>query len=334
MKQQTITPLLVLFLIICGCVFGAAASKAADESADSKSESELLFEDRKALSLDAFAGKVVVLELGGVGCPMTHTYYQALQELRGEYPNGVQFLRVDYKQSVAATKEYYRKNVPAIHIIGDPTGRIGESFPSQAYPTLYLVGKWGEIRYMGGYEPAAFRSMLNRLLFEDKANEKNFFLAKKLDKGDLLPGFTLPDLSNRKTTLKKYRGKSKAFVLVFAGTGCPISSTAVESLGELVRKRKDGDLKILVVNVGEKASRVREVYGPMDLPFSVLIDSEGKLVETFGIESVPTVFVAGEHGDIVLRSLWHFDSVKQEIAILTGKMRPEDRKTYKQKGTG
>jgi len=49
---------------------------------------------------------------------------------------------------------------------------------------------------------------------------------------------------------------------------------------------------------------------------------------------VPTVFVADKGGRIVLRSLWNFDAVRQEIDILLGRMKPEDRKVIEQQGTG
>jgi hypothetical protein len=73
---------------------------------------------------------------------------------------------------------------------------------------------------------------------------------------------------------------------------------------------------------------------PMDLPFPVLVDAEETVVKPFGVASVPTVFVAGGTGKIQLRSLWHFEAVKQEVDILLGKMKPEKRKKLTQPGSG
>jgi peroxiredoxin len=306
-----------------------------DEGADQGDASAtILFEDRKALSLDSFRGKVVALELGGVGCPLTETFYKALLDLREEYPKGVEFIRVDYNQSVKQTAGYYKKHPPSFHVLGDPSGAIGKSLPSQAYPTMYLFGKWGKMRYMGGFEPASFRSMLNRLLAEEGMSEKNFFLDRKMGKGDILPVFKLPDLSGAERELADLRRDARAFVLVFAGTGCPISSQAVKKLGSLAGKAREAGLSVVIVNIGEERDAAAKIYLPMKLPFPVLIDREESLVKAFGIDTVPTVFVADKDGRIVLRSLWNYEAVKQEIDILLGKMKPEDRKKIEQQGTG
>lgn len=308
-------------------------SPAADPRGE-ESGTPLLFEDRKEFAMGMFKGKVVVLELASVGCPLSGEIYEALVELRDEYPDNVEFLRIDHGQSVASTRDYYKKHPPNIHVIGDPTGKIGKAFPSQVFPTLYLFGKWGRMRFMGGYDPASFRSMINKVAVEKKPNEKNFFLKRKLGKGDIVPPFTLADLKGKKVGIKKFMKGSKASVLVFAGTGCPISRRAVEKLGVLSRKKGYDGMSVLVVNLGKSAAEAGKVYIPMKLPFPVLVDEKDSLVKTFGIESVPTVFVAGEHGKLVLRSLWNYDAVKQEVDILLGKMNAKDRKVIKQQGSG
>ena len=293
-----------------------------------------IFEDRETFDLGDYEGKVLVLELGAVGCPLTNEIYSNLVDLRDEYDERVAFVKVDFGQSLKQNSEYYKKNEPNFHVIGDPSGKIGKLFPSQAYPTLYLFGKWGKMRFMGGFESGAFRSMVNRLAAEKKVNEKNFFLERTLGKGDVLPPFTLTDLAGEKISLDDYRRDAKAFVLVFAGTGCPISTAAVKALNKLAKTDGYEALSVLVVNIGQKAGAVKKVYEPMGLPFSVLVDPDETLVKPFGIETVPTLFVAAKTGKVELRSLWQYEAIKQEVDILLGKLKPEMRKQIEQQGSG
>ncbi len=334
--NAVLVSLLFLVLFTSGITqsFAGSLPDPAALPGEEEEKTALLFEDRKKLEVEQFKGKVLVLELAAVGCHLSGEVYEALLELRDEYPDTVEFVRVDHGQSVEKSRAYYRKHPPNIHVIGDPTGRIGKSFPSQAFPTLYLFGKWGRMRFMGGYDPAAFRSMLNKVAVEKKINEKNFFLKRNLDKGDLLPIFTLPDLAGKKVALEKFRKDSKALVLVFSGTSCPISRKAVVQLGVLARKKGYEEMSILVVNLGEGGKATAKVYQPMNLPFPVLVDRKETLVKPFGIESVPTIFVAGKHGQVALRSLWNYEAVKQEVDILLGKIKPGDRKKIQQKGSG
>ena len=99
-------------------------------------------------------------------------------------------------------------------------------------------------------------------------------------------------------------------------------------------KAREEGLSIVIVNIGEERDVAAKTYLPMKLPFPVLIDREESLVEAFGIDTVPTVFVADKDGGIVLRSLWNYEAVKQEIDILLGKKKAEDRKKIEQQGTG
>jgi peroxiredoxin len=332
-----LSSLATTLLICAACSASAAAQDGPEEygtGPENSGTAAPILEDRESLDLDGYLGKVLAIELGGVGCPLTGEIYLELLELRKEYPGDVAFLRVDFGQSIEETRRYYEKYPPSFDVIGDPSGNIGKSFPSQAFPTLYLYGKWGRMRYMGGYEPGPFRSMINRLLMEKSADPANFFTKKLLDKGDLIPAFRLPGLSGEPVAVHDHRKGSRAFVLVFGGTGCPISSQAVKQIGIWSRTMKKDGLSVLTVNVGEGAEAARAAYQPMNLPFPVLIDEKSELLEPFGIETVPTVFVADASGRVVLRSLWNSEAVRQEVDILLGRKKSKDRKKIEQQGSG
>jgi thiol-disulfide isomerase/thioredoxin len=339
-KGKTMKRLLLLLLVAFFPVLAAGEAAAQIDSTartvveEEESSAPLIFEDRTSFDLADYLGKVLVLELATVGCPLSEEIYRALIDLREEYPDNVEFVRIDYGQSLSGTRAYYKKYPPNFHVIGDPSGKIGKSFVSQSFPTLYLFGKWGKMRYMGGFDPARFRSMANRLSAEKKENKKNFFLDRVLDKGDALPCFTIKDFDGKSVSLTEYCGKAKAFVLVIAGTSCPISRIAVQNLAEFSRRKDYRGLSVLVVNIGEEAKAVKSVYEPMNLPFPVLVDAKEKLAKVLKIGSVPTIFVAGKTGKVECRSLWNFEAVKQEVDILLGKIKPGHRKEIKAQGSG
>ncbi|MHC5040165.1 MAG: redoxin domain-containing protein [Planctomycetota bacterium] len=324
--------LLGLFLGGCGKGTNEAPPDPAGNPAAKKAP---LFEDREALPLRGDRGRVVVLELGCVGCPGgSAKMYEGLLELRKDLSDDVVIYRVDYGQRVEGNREYYKNHPPTFHVIGDPTGKIGRSLPSQAIPTLYLFGKWGQIRFTGGWDATAVREMVEVLKAEKKPEEKNFFTKEGLVEGNSLVDFTLPALSGMEVSSAKTRKDIKAFILIFAGTDCSISRNAVKTLGMMAPDFSGAGAAILVVNIGEEAESIREVYDMMGLPFPVLVDPDEAVAKQYGIDSVPTIFVAGPDGKIALRSLWNQEAVVQEVEILTGRKAPTDRVPVQEEGTG
>jgi len=293
-----------------------------------------LFEDREELDLRAYRGRVVVLELGVVGCEMTGEVYDHLRRLHPELGKSAAFVKLDCGQSVKETKEFYDKNPAGFDVIGDPSGKIGLSMRSTAMPTLYLYNKWGQNVYFGGFEEASFRKMVSALAAETRPLKENFFFKATLDKGQALPEFTLADLEGNRVTVSEYRQGAKAFVLAFCGTTCPTSRLGMERMGQMERELGEAGLKVLAVNVETDVEKIRKTYDPMGLAFPVLVDAEGAAAKAYEVEAVPTVFVTGPDGVIALRSLWNEEAIAQEVKILLGQMKAEERKDIQEQGGG
>ncbi|MFH1681198.1 MAG: hypothetical protein ABIH26_11205, partial [Candidatus Eisenbacteria bacterium] len=79
---------------------------------------------------------------------------------------------------------------------------------------------------------------------------------------------------------------------------------------------------------------VRKVYEKLKLPFPVLVDEADDIGKKYAVDTVPTVFVAGADGKVILRSLWNPLAVNQEAKILAGLLKPEDRQKLTPLGTG
>ncbi|MHC4780959.1 MAG: TlpA family protein disulfide reductase [Planctomycetota bacterium] len=327
--------ILVLALVSCGKPSDIPSDNGPAEKGGANPAGKPIFEDRDSLALRPFRGKIVVLELGCVGCPGSEEMYKSLLGMRQEFGSNAEFIRVDFKQTVEQNRGYYETNPPSFHIIGDPDGKIGMSLKSQAMPTLYLYGKWGLMRYAGLLKPDDFKAMTDALLAETKPDKKNYFLEKKGPvKGSGLIDFTLPDISGIEVTLDEFRQGIEVFVLVFGGTSCPTSRNATQKLGNLSKTLDDERLAMLLVNLGSDVATVKSIYEPMDLPFPVLVDQEEKVADRYGIDAVPTVFVMGADGKVALRSLWNAEAVTQEVEILLGRINEEDREEFEQEGEG
>jgi peroxiredoxin len=327
---------LVLTLGACGKqgVEKTGEATAAGKEAPSAAPKRL-FENRDVLSLRPFRGRVVVVELACVGCPKSHEVYKTLLDLHASYAGKAEFIRVDYRQKVEDNRTYYEKNPPAFHVLGDPSGKIGLSLSSQAMPTLVLYGKWGQGRYTGLFKPETFKSMMASLLAETKPDSKNFFKKKRGPaKGDELIDFTLRDISDLEVSLQAFRKDTELFLLVFGGTSCPTSRTAVRKLGRLAAELEEENVAALLVNVGGEPAEVRDVYESMNLPFPILLDAKESVADTYGIEAVPTVFVVNAEGKVALRSLWNQKAVEQEVDILLGRKGEGDREPIEQAGEG
>jgi peroxiredoxin len=153
-------------------------------------------------------------------------------------------------------------------------------------------------------------------------------------KGDALIDFTLKGLSDLEVSLQAFREDTKVFLLVFGGTSCPTSLTAVRKLGAFSEAQEEDNLAVLLVNVGGAAEAVEAAYGPMNLPFPVLLDPEETVADLYGIEAVPTVFVVNAEGKVALRSLWNQKAVIQEVDILLGRKGEGERVPIEQAGEG
>ncbi len=295
-----------------------------------------LFENREKLDLGMYKGRVVVLELGVVGCTLTGEVYKSINAFAKdpEFSKGLAFVRVDFGQDIGETEAFYKNNPPSFDVFGDPTGAIGKSLPSRAMPTLYIYGKWGDLRYYGGLDDEQFRKMTQTLRTEKKPMDENFWLKKTLDKGSEVIDFTLPDMAGNQVSFAGFRKDAKALLLIFAGTSCPISRDAMQALSTLCEETEDSGLSVIAVNSGQDAESIRKVYEPMELAFPVLVDADEAVAKKYAIDAVPTAFVISADGRIALRSLWNEHAIVQEAKILLGLMKPEDRKEFKEAGTG
>ena len=120
-----------------------------------------------------------------------------------------------------------------------------------------------------------------------------------LDKGAKVPAFSLLDINGKKVSILDYKGKT--VILNFWATWCPPCRQEMPEFNDMDKDlKKSGEAVLLAINMtdGERDTKARVVgflkengYG-----MSVLLDTEGKAAEIFGVQWIPTTVVIDGKG--------------------------------------
>ncbi len=117
----------------------------------------------------------------------------------------------------------------------------------------------------------------------------------------LAPAFTLEDTQGNKINLADYRNKQPV-LLFFWTTWCPFCREELKALnGRRTDLMKIG-WKIMVINVGESASRVNDFLKKNPLLFSVFLDTNSAVSYVYDVLGVPTYVLIDKTGSIVFRN--------------------------------
>jgi len=121
--------------------------------------------------------------------------------------------------------------------------------------------------------------------------------------GVLAPDFSLKSLDGQQFTLSAFRGKNPVY-LVFWATWCPYCIQEVPLLKELHAKLSPKGLKILAVNIGynDPLLRVQAFQKKYELPYPILYDNNTMVARQFGVIGVPFSVLVDRDGKIVYSS--------------------------------
>jgi peroxiredoxin len=109
------------------------------------------------------------------------------------------------------------------------------------------------------------------------------------------PDFTLQDLNGKSFSLKDFKGKN--VLLYFTTTWCPYCKREVPELKEMHLKYK-GKLEILAIDMNESKVKVSSYIQKYQIPYTTLLDSEGKVAVDYSIRGVPTKVLVGKDGRV------------------------------------
>jgi peroxiredoxin len=136
----------------------------------------------KAVSLDQFKGKTVVLEWNNPGCPYVKKHYDSGNMQRTQAAarkDGVVWLSVNSgaagnqgHMNGAQAKAFVaaQKAQPTAYLL-DHAGTVGKSYGAVTTPHMYIIDKAGKLVYAGGIDDKATASK------DDIAGARNHVLA-------------------------------------------------------------------------------------------------------------------------------------------------------------
>jgi len=120
--------------------------------------------------------------------------------------------------------------------------------------------------------------------------------------GKEAPGFALSTLTKETVKLSEYRGKESAIIFFWA-TWCPHCRTALEDLNSRANEIQKQGIKIILVDVGEQKSQVKDYAQQHQVTLDIFLDEESSVASDYSILGVPTFFLVNKEG--IIKSVKH-----------------------------
>ena len=112
--------------------------------------------------------------------------------------------------------------------------------------------------------------------------------------GKPAPGFRLESLAGKKVTLTDLKGN--VVVLDFWATWCGPCRMSLPHLDKLYKEQKENGVQFFAVNLREQKDEIEQFVKETKLAVPVLMDGDGKVAESYGVEGIPTTVVIGKDG--------------------------------------
>jgi peroxiredoxin len=120
-----------------------------------------------------------------------------------------------------------------------------------------------------------------------------------IQKGDKAVDFTLERMDGEVTKLSDYKGKK--VILNFWATWCPPCKAEMPHMEKFYQENKEHNVVILAVNLTASESdesNVRAFIKDYRLTFPVLMDTDGRIGDTYQAISIPTTYFIDSNGII------------------------------------
>ena len=112
--------------------------------------------------------------------------------------------------------------------------------------------------------------------------------------GRVAPDFSLKSMEGNTQNLKSVINKNKVTILNFWATWCPPCRAEIPEFIEFARKYQAEKVALVAVNLQEDSKKVTEFANNAGMNFPILLDSNGKVAQTYQIYAIPTtIFIDG-----------------------------------------
>jgi len=122
--------------------------------------------------------------------------------------------------------------------------------------------------------------------------------------------FALKDLDGRDVRLSDYKGKT--ILLYFMTTWCPECRITIPHLKEIYSLYNAKGLVLLNINVMESREKALAFAKKHDLPFSTLLDVDGKVYQSYGVVGVPVKALIDRNGRIICWNCRSLDNLLEK----------------------
>lgn len=185
-------------------------------------------------------------------------------------------------------------------------------------PKIKDLYKKAYLKQTGNEEELASR--LEEL--EKAAREKYIVELKKKIIDSPAPDFTLEDLEGISVALSDFKGK--VVILDFWAIWCGPCLNSFPGMKLAVEKYKeDNAVQFLFINSWERVKdwkkNASDFISKNNYPFHVLLDTENKVIEAFGVEGIPTKFIIDKKGKIRFKSVGfpgNTDKLVEELSLM------------------
>ena len=131
--------------------------------------------------------------------------------------------------------------------------------------------------------------------------------------GDLAPGFTASTLDGETITLDELRGKP--VVLNFWATWCGACRYQMPFL-QAAFEEKGHDMEFIGINLRESSDKVRQVVEYEGVGYTIVLDGNGAIANSYNIRPIPVTFFIDEQGVIKYIRIGAFMSQAELMAVL------------------
>jgi peroxiredoxin len=114
---------------------------------------------------------------------------------------------------------------------------------------------------------------------------------------NIAPDFVLKDLTGRDVRLSQYRGRP--VLLVFGTTWCPECRTEIPSIKDIHSRYGPKGLVVLYIDVLESQNKIAAFVKRHALPYAALLDTQGKVMDSYGVRGVPVKVLINREGRII-----------------------------------